>query len=209
MKHLREFLPRLMVYTPACSEPLAEQALLDSAIEFCEKTLVIRKYLEYIPVMPGVNEYEVDLPSKQYDLSRVVSAALDSEAIGLTMADNRVFVTAHSGKPQSVTVMERECAVSLVFDKIPDDCYRLDLDVALKPARNATQLDDDLYDRWMDAVVAGALARLYMVPGQPFSDASAGIYQTGRAARLAVNAKIEGSYGRVRGTMAVKFRPFS
>jgi hypothetical protein len=125
------------------------------------------------------------------------------------MADNRVLVTAHSGKPRSATVIEQDCTASLVFDKIPDDCYRLDLEVALKPARNATQLDDDLYNRWIEAVVAGALARLYMVPGQPFSDASAGLYQTGRAARLAVNARIEGSYGRVRGTMAVKFRPLS
>lgn len=208
MKPLSDFLPRLLVYTPACSEPLAEQALLDAAIEFCERSSTIRYTADPITVIKNIPEYELCAPSNDQSVTRVLRVFLNDEPIEAIMADVRTPVPEAPACPTGYSVIEDDCGLVLRLNVAPDDVYTLTVELALRPTKTAKKVDSRLYTRWMDAVVAGALSRLYAVPGQPFSDAGAALYQASRASRMINSARIEGSYGRVRGSMTIQPRPF-
>jgi hypothetical protein len=45
-------------------------------------------------------------------------------------------------------------------------------DSLLRPSTTATTLPDVLEKRWTDPIVAGALMRLLVIPGQPFTNVS-------------------------------------
>lgn len=208
MKQLSAFLPRLLVYTPACSEPLAEQALLDSAIDFCERSCAIRYTADPIPVEEGVTDYVLWAPTNDQTVTRVLKVFLDDHPIEAVMAEKRTPVPDSPAYPSGYTIIEDDLGLTIRLNQIPDKAYTLVAELALRPTKTARHLDDQLYLNWMDAVVNGALARLYAVPGQPFSNESSSMYYAMKAAKLTNSARIEGSYGRVRGSMAVKPRPF-
>jgi hypothetical protein len=207
MKPLSDFLPRLLVYVPACSEPLAEQALLDAAIEFCERSSVIRYPADPIIVLENTVEYEIWAPSNDQTVARVLKVFLNGEPIEAIMAEVRTPVPEEPARPTGYSIIEDDCGLTLRFNVIPDETYTLNVELALRPTKTAKKVDSQLYTRWMDAIVAGALSRLYAVPGQPFSDAGAALYQASRASRMTNSARIEGTYSRLRGSMSVRYRP--
>lgn len=49
--------------------------------------------------------------------------------------------------------------------------------LALRPINVNTPLGDDFWAMWFDTVLAGALGRLYLQPGKPYSDAGVGRVQ--------------------------------
>lgn len=87
--------------------------------------------------------------------------------------------------------------------------YPVRVRVALRPTKTATQVEDDLINYWTDPIVDGAMARILAIPDQPFSDPNKAMMMRASAARATHNARIEGNYGRVRGSMRVKQRPIA
>ena len=87
MKALSAFYPRIMPYLPGCSEPFAAQVLLNSAIEFCESSLVLRQNLEPFSTVVGVTQYDLDPPSGQHDINRVMGVTLDGMELRPGMAE--------------------------------------------------------------------------------------------------------------------------
>ena len=81
--------------------------------------------------------------------------------------------------------------------------------MALSPARTATQLDDDLYNTWINPIVSSAIAQAMQIPGQPFSNPAQAQILLNSVARQTVTSRIEGNYGFVRGSMRVRSRPFA
>jgi hypothetical protein len=61
----------------------------------------------------------------------------------------------------------------------------------------------------MEHIVTGAMARLMSIQDQPFTNLVLGQSAFAKAIYMTRRARIEGSYGRVRGTMNVKQRPFA
>jgi hypothetical protein len=75
MKALSAFYPRVLPYLPGCSEPFANQVILNSAIEFCENSLTLRQNLDTFNTVAGKIEYDLDPPSANHDINRVMSVA--------------------------------------------------------------------------------------------------------------------------------------
>jgi len=59
----------------------------------------------------------------------------------------------------------------------PDTTRNGEVLLALRPANTNTPLGDDFWALWFDTVLAGALARLYLQPGKPYTDATMGRVQ--------------------------------
>lgn len=197
---------------PGCPQPAALQALLDTAIDFCDRTLVVRHTTDPVPVRAGEPTYDVDLPGETA-VARILNVWYDGARLELAPAQ---AVTAHDahvaggavGTPRAAYVIEP--ATVRVFP-VPDLATDglLTVQVATKPTRRAAQVDDILYDDWAEAIVAGALARLAVVPGTPFSNADlmvlgASQYQAGLNA-----AKLEARKGRVVGDVRVTGHTFT
>ncbi len=210
MTSLSQFLPRLLVFTPACSDPLAMQALLDSAIEFCEKTGVLSARIDPVYLVTSAAEYEIESPVANTEVFLATKAQVDGSDVETVMADARPLGDLRVARPDKVyVVLNSDCSSTFALNTMPDMNYQLTAEVLLRPTRTATSLPDVLFTRWVDALISGALARLYMIPNQAFSSPVLAQYYETRAAKLRHNAKIDASYGGARGTLTVKQRPFA
>jgi hypothetical protein len=81
--------------------------------------------------------------------------------------------------------------------------------VATKPTRNASSVDDILYEDWVEAIVAGAAYRLCSMQGQMFTNDATAKQEYSRFWADIASATNLGRRGRVRGSMQVRPRSFA
>lgn len=213
MQSLDAFLTRLMPQVPTCPRPLARQALVDSAVDFCDETGVI-KYITFPQLTEvGVDTYYPDTP-KYTEVQRYMRAWLDKKPLGIgpmALHDNvRSYVeqpTEPNGSPQIITSREPG-SISLI--PAPDTAgQQLVLQVLIRPTHNAKQLDDALFFQWRDAVIAGAIVRICTTPGQPYSDANRASVAAGVWNTQLNRAKIDAARGEMGGSLSVRMRSFT
>jgi len=210
MKPLSAFYPRILPYLPGCPEPLVDQVLLNSAIEFCEASLTLRQNLDSFRTVVGKVEYDLDPPTKNHDINRVMGVTLDGRELrpGLFEAIRNDMPTANA-IPRGFYTDRTDNTFTLRLSPPPDKVYPVTVSVTLRPARNAVLLDDDLYNIWIDPIVSGAIARAMQIPDQPFTNPGRAQELLMSASQQTVNSRIEGNFGLVRGSMRVRPRSFT
>jgi hypothetical protein len=179
MVKIENFYPYVMPYADGASEMLVEQYLLDTAIDFCSKTLIVQRDLDPLTMIPGIVEYDLEQPPQQkiHMLMRAFHGASEIEIISQEMvATNPAHygnwfyagATVPEGTPNAIFQKNEK---SLLVNRAPHDVEPIIITIsaALKPARNATQLDDILYDDYAQVLALGTAARLLMLPGKAFS----------------------------------------
>ena len=210
MKPLSAFYPRILPYLPGCSEPMVDQVLLNSAIEFAEASLTLRQNLDAFNTVVGKIEYDLDPPTRNHDINRVMSVNVDGKEIAPGMAEAiRNDLPTAVAIPRGFYTDRTDNTFVLRLSPPPDKVYRVVVGVTLRPARGATLLDDDLYNIWIDPVVSGAIARAMQIPDQPFTNFAQALYLLDSAAKQTNSSRIESNYGLVRGSMRVRARPFA
>ena len=210
MKALSAFYPRVLPYLPGCSEPFANQVILNSAIEFCENSLTLRQNLDTFNTVAGKIEYDPDPPSANHDINRVMSVAVDSKELAAGMAEVvRNDLPTANATPRAFYTNRADSTFVLRLAPPPDDVYPVVVNVTLRPSRDAVLLDDDLYNIWIDPIVSGAIARAMQVPDQPFTNFAQARYLLDSAAKQTNSSRIESNYGLIRGSMTVRYRSFA
>lgn len=207
MKAASEFFSRIIPKVPGCTTLLAQQAVVDAAVYLCEHSLVLKYNTDAFNTVSGTSMYDIDVPAS-HDLSRVVYVTVDGDEIQSLPINNLPLVTTDNAKPTKYYVTQLESETQLNLYATPDDAYSVVVNVALRPSTDTTFLADDLYHYWMEPIIAGALGRIYAVPGQPFTDYTAADYYQRRAKLLCHNARNEGNIGRVIGSLQTQPRPF-
>lgn len=210
MKPLSVFYPRILPYLPGCSEPLVDQVLVSAAIEFSEKSLALRQNLDSFRTVIGIDQYDLDAPTTNHDIDRVMSVAVDGKELspGLFEAIRNDLPTANA-VPRGFYTDRTDNVLTLKLSPPPDGRYPVVVNVNLRPAMTATQLDDDLFNMWAEPIVAMAVARAMQIPDQPFTNFARAQQLLDSAARQTNSARIDGNYGSVRGSMRVRARPFA
>lgn len=208
MKPISDFFPRMLPYLPGCPEPVAEQAILDAAIAFCESAQVLRAELPLFNTTPGVAVYALMAPA-QHQVARVLDVVVGRRALSAAPSDLSGLPSDAHGAPATYFVRAHAGGFQLHLHPRPDEGQPIRANVVLRPTRTATQLDPTLFDLWADAVLAGATARAMAIPGQPFSDPHGSMAYSAAAFRAASRARIEGGTGHVRPSLRVKSAPFA
>lgn len=210
MVNLSNFFPRLLPYVVGCPEPLAQQALLDSAIEFCRRSQVVTTNLDPITVREGVSNYELDSPSNQVVVDQVLKVWYDSTLMSAAPYETATALFNPAGAPRYFFGQEIDEVFTLTLLPAPDKTVRNGLLVraSLRPTRAATQVYDILYDRHIEGVVAGAMGILMATPDQPFTDMTMAGAQEIKARALANNARFDAMHGRVQSSLSVRMRAF-
>ena len=219
MQSLDVFMSRLLPQVPGCPQPTAQQALLDAAIEFCTETVVLQVITDPQRLQPGVGSYDADLPPNT-ELVRVMHAWCGTRKLDLaqpmrvgTRFAYEVTVGADSaplGSPTALTVTPSGALSLLPVPDVPTaTAETLTMRVAVRPKITATQVPDELYFVWSDAVVYGALFRLAAMPGQAFSDAAVSEAAFSRFRYYVNRAKTEANRDRVGGGARAYNTPFA
>ncbi len=182
------------------------QALVDAAITFCEESMAVRCRLDTATQRPRAGEVDLDLPSNQ-SVARILGVWVNGNLIQPLLAD-QVGDTSASGAPSAYYTRHNDSTLQLLLYPTPDQTCRVTVEVALRPLRTAKLLEDDLLERWVGALIPGALAHIRAIPDTPFSNPAGALMHAQEASRLAGKARAEGAYGRVRGSQSVAMRPF-
>ena len=207
MKAASEFFSRVIPMAPGCPEPLAEQAIVDSAIDFCEKTLALRYQSDALIAVNGQSVYDIEVPT-YHTLSRIISANIGDQELQAMPVEQLPIQSTQRAQPNRFYVTQGQFERQLNLFPTPDKTYTVNMTIAIRPAMGTGYLADDLYNYWFEAIVAGALYRLKSTPEQPYTDLAGATYYGQRFGALCNNARVEGNVGRVVTSMQTKPRPF-
>ncbi len=198
MKKLEFFLPRILPWCLGAPEPLVYQALIDSASQFCEESTCVHYISDPITIIPNVNEYDIDLPVGM-DLARVMKV---------------FYATGPMDRPNGQPMNWRMDGLdTLRIDPTPTQSLQagvyMFIEVATKPSRNASSLDDRLYNDWIEGVVGGAIFRLCSTPDQPYTNPANAAMGLRAFNQWRGKAQYECTKHRVKRDTVVRPRPFA
>lgn len=155
--------PFILPEAPGCPLPMVEWAVLQSAIRFCRETHVVSYDADPITVQPGKVEYDIDLRSDQEQVEMIVLAELDGRILTSPHKDSRRF---HLPSGQGYMLLSDG---TLELLRAPTVEGVLELEVAVAPVTDATEIPDELL-RYADGVAAGALMRLLVMPNKAWTN---------------------------------------
>jgi hypothetical protein len=203
------FFSRLLPNVIGCPEPLAQQALVDSAIHFCETTLAITVDLDPQNVLVGVRDYELDLPTQQ-ELAQVVRVWLDDRLLSPVPSYEVASIESIDGRPRYYFSRDIDEVLTIRLFPTPDKEYLagLAVRVATRPTRNAAQVHNALFNEWSEVIVDGALARLHDIPGQSFSNEAKSMMLYQKVRNRMNSARVTSLHGRTVSSMSVTMRAF-
>jgi hypothetical protein len=198
-----------MPYASGCSPGAADIALVDAATEFCRKTHAVQSVSQITTTTAA--DYTITVPTGM-ELSTVLDAWIDEQPLQNVAIENVQASNAFTGAPTGTPMylyQKTPFASSISLYPAPSAGSALVVRASFAPLRTATTLDDVLFDKWVSAICAGALAYLYAQPGQPYTNLiqiapMRAMFDTG-----VVSATNRTSRGAVRASLQVSPRRFA
>lgn len=172
-----QFLPEVVQFVPDVPEFVAVNAVRNAAIEFCEKTRCIQADLDPIPLVDNESTYSV-LPPPDTKFVDIVEAYVDGTLLIPRSSEELARIYRLSdwrtveGSPFYITRMNYPEVMLVPQPKLANG-KKLNLRVALAPTRDAAEIDEQVYEQFLEYIAFGARARLYGTPKQPYFDKAA------------------------------------
>lgn len=191
------------------SEPLAQQALVDSAISFCDQSLAVTATLDPVTVSVGQSAIELETPD-QTTVAQILYVWFDKRLLNPVPFGQMTDIYRQDGNPSDYTLDYVDEVANLMLYPAPNTKITNALSVrcALRPTRSATQLHNILWERYVDGIILGAQSILFSMPDQPWTDVGRA-QQCGVAARARANqARADMMFGRVQSSMTVQMKEF-
>lgn len=207
MKPLSDFYSRITPWVVGCPEPTINQALVDAAVRFCEDSKVIHQRTEPILTQANVSTYEVEVPTQQR-VGTVLDVYCNGKPLRPLVGDARPNPSDRTGTPTHYYGVRTDSEFLVQLHPTPDAEYSVQVDASFVPTRTATSLEDELLERWVEAIVAGTLSKLFSIPNQPFSDPGQSAAAAVAFAGLSMRARREAGHTRVEGSDRIRPRRF-
>ena len=197
MTPLSDFMPYVLPYVAGCTYPLAELHIRNICIDFCTQAPIVQEVLDPIDVALGQIEYDIDTTS-QTEPTLILSATYNGRPLEIFKASDVNLEQLRKLHGEPMGVMQQAQPV-FELDRTPaqDAPGAIVLRAATKPARNAMQVADVLFNDYAYEIGQGVVGRLLMMPGHDFSAPNlAGFYTaTYETARTAARIRAERSFG--------------
>lgn len=191
------FLPHILPHVDNVLDDQAVIAARNACIDYCRETMFLQCDLTPITVMAGANTYCVDVPRYNilgqlqglYYLGRKLERRSQYELEKMFSQNWQSL----QGTPQAYTQFNPN---DITLALCPSETVQNAITGRLSymPLRDSTVVDSQLYERFLEDIVAGALAHLMATPNQPYSDpAAAKMYETRfRVAKQTTRAYVTG-----------------
>lgn len=179
------FLPNLYVRAPEVPEPSAVIAVRDTCIDFCAQTNVWQVELDPIVLDPCQSAYDLFPPPQ----------TITTEILGMTLGHRDLQPISETSLRLDRHNWQHEVGEPRNFMRRPGDdrvfiyprprftyAHELCGTISVQPTRESKLVIDDVYQRYAEIIVNGALSRLYMHVGTAYSNPQAareldGLYQ--------------------------------
>lgn len=173
------------------SDPVTENAIKRTVIEFCAGSWLWRSFPDPVTVKAGVNTYDLDAESGT-DVTTVLAAEFDglplkARDIPTLNADIPRWRTV-SGAVKYFTQIDTE---TIILAPLPDVTMNkgLTLTLALQPNQKADGFPGWIYNQYIYALVDGAVSRLMLMPNKGWSDAANGLNLRAKFEAAIANAR--------------------
>lgn len=183
-----------------CSDPLAEQAIRDAVIEFCQRAMVWVHMADVQSVTAGQAVYDIEPPTGA-SLVHIKSVKLNGKTLdplSIDQLDDRYPQwRTESGDPKAYTQVED---AEFILAPVPADTAANGLDVVLvvQPSRSSSAFPGWINDRYQDAILAGAKSRLMLKQNTNWSNPQQGLLYKTEFDRAVSSAKESSTLSFVR-----------
>jgi hypothetical protein len=214
MKTYEQFLDGVMPYVPGCPVPMAINAIRESVIELCEKTLLLQRDHDPVDVIANTVDYDFDTQSG-YRVFKIMRAWYKDVELVPTAPDDITDPALYNQNIPGIElskdaprIITQKDDVTFSVLPVPKDTVRsaITMRVALKPTRTSTSIEDFIFEDYAETIYAGARFRLLIVPAKPYTNpdlalANQNIYVGGLN-----NARQRANRGFVRSNTSVQLR---
>lgn len=203
---------RILPFVPGCPEPTVDQAVMDAATEFAERTQLIFTIEAPISLVDGVSTYSVtpvsgisvSLIRHVYCGARELDAVTPSglqDQLPTWQASSSSEPTKYScfGEPGTITVYPTPQRVST---------EKLRIVASWEPTFGATQIPDELVTGYARDIVEGAKARLMMIPERKWTNLQLAGIAEGKFEAAVAEGKIKAIHAKAAGSLHVRPRKF-
>ena len=199
---LKEVLPHL---TADPSDPFTENAIKRAVIEFCAESWVWKHLPDPIDVTASEISCDIEMPPGA-EVSMVMDAALSGTPLEPKSIEwlNREVPRwrTEGGKPLYYTQIDPE---QIILAPMPSESITggLALTLALQPAQTANSFPKWIFSKYPYAITDGALAKLMLIPGKPWTDIANGSDRRARFDSAIANARVSSVRGLGRAPVRV------
>jgi hypothetical protein len=160
-----DFLPLITPHLPGCPNASIKTYLALTARDFFTKTYLWQDDIDAIYLAVNQVEYDLDAEAEVEDVLAVV---LDKQQLDRTEFRLIPFERRDEIGPPRMYWIHSDRTIR-VFPT-PDKRAVMKVSAVLKPARDATGVEDWIYATWADVLVNGTVAQLAIMPGKEWSD---------------------------------------
>lgn len=207
------FLDYVLPHVPGCTQEMALLEIKNTIIDFCEKSLILQADADPITTIANIADYDLEPPRdrlvvkimKVWFKKDLLDPYAPDEVDTPSIYNQRSGAVVNKGDPRFY--IQKDARTFSVYP-IPDktSASAITMRVALKPTRSATTIDDLIYEEYAETVGRGAVSRLALSPGKPYSDDKlAAVSNALYTAGLNV-ARDRAQKGYVRASKQVKLR---
>lgn len=211
MISIQKFVPQIASNVPACPRSILVATLSSTLMDFCERSLLWTKMSVPTDIVAKVPRYTF-VPE---DEATVVSASLalcNDRALEQTTLDelNSTKPSWRSTKGEAPTVyfMDTSYSIRVYPEPTKDLDKALQVQVALKPKRDAKEVPDFLYENWADTIVHGTLAKLFAMTSKEWANPQLVAFHEEEYRAGLSRAKSKAIKSRQSVSISVKNRPF-
>lgn len=215
MTPYESFFPYILPEVPGAPEPIVLMAIRNSAIEFCERSLILTRDHDPITLRPNVIDYDLEPPIKETLIMKIQQAFLNGTKIDAMAPDfvkdaatyNRRY-DGYESAPSLPKAYLQKSEREITVWPVPDKVYRngLTMRVSLKPTRDSDQVEDVVYEDYAEVIAAGALFRLMSSAGKPYTNLEMAAVNKVAFDRGVNTAKLRANTGHTRANLSVKLR---
>jgi len=202
-----DFAPFIRPEVQGCPDFLLERAVRDAATDFCRRTDVYLAEPEYIQISAGVNEYTVTIPSGT-ELNHIVDIYSDHIALNpVSFTELLKRLGDENTRGTSKFYAQRDNK-DFYLAPIPAEKDTLRVLYSLKPTSSSTSIPDTIGKEYREIISHGALFRLQMMAGQPFSNPNFGAINRDLFEKEVGRTIRQSKYGFSGGSLTCKPRGF-
>lgn len=185
------------------SDPVTEHAIKRAVIEFCAGSWIWKHLPDPMDVTAGEAVYDLESPSGT-DVSMVMTVALDGYPLSPQATEwldaNEPGWRNVTGTPRYFTQVDTE---QLILAQVPSASTTggLTVTLALQPSQKSTGFPSWIANQHMYALADGAIARLMLMPGKPWTDVVNGQDHRAKFDAAIANARANAVFGLGRASL--------
>lgn len=210
-----DFLSRVLPEVPGCPEVAAIQAIKDSAIQFCEHSLILQADHDPVSVIAKINDYDLETPVTGTRITKIMKMWYQGkelhpnapDQIGSPLAYNKNIGGFETTYNDPQVYFQKDSATFSLFP-IPEKTVAsaITMRVALAPLRSSTTCDDILFEHWAEPIAYGAVGRLMLQPAKSYTNPELSRSYQARFIIGVNEARQKASRGYTRANMSVRLR---